>query len=45
MTLYSFIGVAILRVGGAVRRSDWDPVALIGRFNQPLVAFIALVRY
>ncbi len=44
MTLYSFIGVAVtsasvLLFGEAI----WDPVALIGRFNQPLVAFVALI--
>src|SRR5437868_6607666 len=44
MTLYSFIGVAVTSAfvvlfGEAI----WDPVALIGRFNKPLVAFVALV--
>src|SRR6516165_1637469 len=44
MTLYSFIGVAvtsasILLFGEAL----WDPVALLGRFHQPLIAFIALI--
>ncbi len=44
MTLYSFIGVAVtsasvLLFGQAI----WDPVQLIGQFNQPLVAFIALI--
>jgi NCS1 family nucleobase:cation symporter-1 len=44
MTLYSFIGVAVtsasvLLFGAAI----WDPVALLGRFNQPLIAFIALI--
>jgi NCS1 family nucleobase:cation symporter-1 len=44
MTLYSFIGVAVTSAsvvlfGAAI----WDPVALLGRFNQPLIAFIALI--
>jgi NCS1 family nucleobase:cation symporter-1 len=44
MTLYSFIGVAVTSAsvvlfGAAI----WDPVELLGRFNQPAVAFIALI--
>ena len=44
MTLFSFIGVAVtsasvLLFGAAI----WDPVELLGRFNQPWVACIALV--
>jgi hypothetical protein len=44
MTLYSFIGVVVtsasaLLFGEAIR----DPVVLIGRFNQPVVALVALV--
>lgn len=44
MTLYSFIGVAVTSAsvvlfGAAI----WDPVALLGRFNQPLIAFVALI--
>ena len=44
MTLYSFIGVAVTSAsvvlfGAAI----WDPVQLLGRFNQPLIAFIALI--
>jgi NCS1 family nucleobase:cation symporter-1 len=44
MTLYSFIGVAVTSAsvvlfGAAI----WDPVELLGRFNQPAVAFVALV--
>jgi NCS1 family nucleobase:cation symporter-1 len=44
MTLYSFIGVAVtsasvLLFGEAI----WDPVALLGKFNQPVIAVIALV--
>ncbi len=44
MTLYSFIGVAVTSASVVLfREAIWDPVALIGRFHQPLVAFIALV--
>jgi len=44
MTLYSFIGVAVtsasvILFGAAI----WDPVTLLGRFNQPLIAFVALI--
>jgi len=44
MTLYSFIGVAVTSASVMLfGEAIWDPVALIGRFNQPLVAFIALI--
>ena len=44
MTLYSFIGVAVTSASVVLfGEAIWDPVALIGRFNQPLVAFIALI--
>lgn len=44
MTLYSFIGVAVTSAsvvlfGAAI----WDPVALLGRFHEPLIASVALV--
>jgi NCS1 family nucleobase:cation symporter-1 len=44
MTLYSFIGIActsasIATFGSAV----WSPIELIGRFHQPVIAFIALI--
>jgi len=44
MTLYSFIGVAVtsasvLLFGQAI----WDPVALLARFHEPIIASIALV--
>jgi NCS1 family nucleobase:cation symporter-1 len=44
MTLYSFIGVAVTSAS-AVLFGDpiWDPVILIGKFNQPLAAIVALV--
>jgi NCS1 family nucleobase:cation symporter-1 len=44
MTLYSFIGVAVTSASVVLfGEAIWDPVALIGRFNQPVVASIALV--
>src|ERR1700694_5075505 len=44
MTLYSFIGVAVTSASVVLfGEAIWDPVALLGRFNQPVVAFIALV--
>jgi nucleobase:cation symporter-1, NCS1 family len=44
MAIYSFIGVAVTSAsvvlfGAAI----WDPIELIGRFHQPLVAFVALI--
>src|SRR6202790_1679550 len=44
MTLYSFIGVAVTSASVVIfGEAIWDPVALIGRFNKPLGAFVALV--
>ncbi len=44
MTLYSFIGVAVTSASVVLfGEAIWDPVALLGRFNQPAVAFIALI--
>ena len=44
MALYSFIGVAVTSASVVLfGEAIWDPVALLGRFNQPLVAFIALI--
>jgi NCS1 family nucleobase:cation symporter-1 len=44
MTLYSFIGVAVTSASVVLfGEAIWDPVALLGRFNQPLVALVALV--
>ena len=44
MTLYSFIGVAVTSASAVLfGRPIWDPVELLGKFNQPVVAFIALV--
>ena len=44
MTLYSFIGVAVTSASVVLfGQAIWDPVELLGKFNQPLVAFIALI--
>src|SRR5216684_6609740 len=44
MTLYSFIGVAVTSASVVLfGEAVWDPVALIGRFHQPLIAFVALI--
>jgi nucleobase:cation symporter-1, NCS1 family len=44
MTLYSFIGVAVTSASTVIfGEAIWDPVVLLTRFNQPVVAFIALV--
>jgi NCS1 family nucleobase:cation symporter-1 len=44
MTLYAFIGVAVTSASVVLfGEAVWDPVALLGRFNQPVVAFIALI--
>jgi NCS1 family nucleobase:cation symporter-1 len=44
MTLYSFIGVAVTSASVVIfGEAIWDPVALLGRFNRPAVAFIALI--
>lgn len=44
MTLFSFIGVAVTSASAVIFGEQiWDPVVLIGRFQQPLVAFVALV--
>jgi nucleobase:cation symporter-1, NCS1 family len=44
MTIYSFIGVAVTSASAVLFGAPvWDPVVLIGRFNQPVVALIALI--
>jgi NCS1 family nucleobase:cation symporter-1 len=44
MTLYSFIGVAVTSASVVLfGQAIWDPVTLLGKFRQPLVASIALV--
>jgi NCS1 family nucleobase:cation symporter-1 len=44
MTLYSFIGVAVTSASAVLFGEPiWDPVVLLGRFNRPVVALIALI--
>ena len=44
MTLYAFIGVAVTSASAVIFGEPiWDPVVLLGRFNQPIVAVIALI--
>ena len=44
MALYSFIGIACTSASTVVFGEPiWSPIALLGRFHQPLVAFLALV--
>jgi NCS1 family nucleobase:cation symporter-1 len=44
MTLFSFIGVAVTSASVVIfGQAIWDPVVLLGRFNKPGVASIALV--
>ena len=44
MTLYSFIGIAVTSASAVVfGKPIWNPIALLGMFHQPLVAFLALI--
>lgn len=44
MTLFSFIGVAVTSASVVIfGKAIWDPVVLLGRFNKPVVASIALI--
>jgi NCS1 family nucleobase:cation symporter-1 len=44
MTLYAFIGVAVTSASVVLfGQAIWDPVTLLGRFQQPVVAGIALI--
>ena len=44
MTLYSFIGVAVTSASVVLfGQAIWDPVVLLGRFHEPVIASIALV--
>ena len=44
MTLYSFIGVAVTSASVVLfGEAIWDPVVLLGRFHEPLIASVALV--
>jgi NCS1 family nucleobase:cation symporter-1 len=44
MTLYAFIGVAVTSATVVIfGEAIWDPVVLLGRFTNPIVAFISLL--
>jgi nucleobase:cation symporter-1, NCS1 family len=44
MTLYSFIGVAVTSASVVLfGEAIWDPVILLGKFHQPVIACVALV--
>ena len=44
MTLYSFIGVAVTSASAVIfGEAIWDPVVLLGKFNRPVVALVALI--
>src|SRR5580700_3303405 len=44
MTLYSFIGVAVTSASAVIfGHPIWNPIELLSRFHQPLVALLAMV--
>ncbi len=44
MTLYTFVGIAVTSASVVLFGEPiWNPITLLGRFNQPVVAFIALI--
>jgi NCS1 family nucleobase:cation symporter-1 len=44
MTLYAFIGVAVTSASVVLfGEAIWDPVVLLGRFNNPVLAFAGLI--
>lgn len=44
MTLYSFIGIACTSASVTIFGEPvWSPIALLGRFHQPGVAFLAMI--
>lgn len=44
MTLYSFIGVAVTSASAEIFGEPiWNPIELMGRFHQPLVALLAMI--
>jgi nucleobase:cation symporter-1, NCS1 family len=44
MTLYSFIGIAVTSASVVIFGEPvWSPIELLGRFHQPVVAFLALI--
>ena len=44
MTLYTFVGIAVTSASVVLFGEPiWNPITLLGRFNQPWVAFFALI--
>ena len=44
MTLYAFLGIAVTSASTVVfGHPIWSPVELLGRFHQPLIAFLGLI--
>jgi NCS1 family nucleobase:cation symporter-1 len=44
MVLYSFLGIAVTSASTVVfGHPIWSPVELLGRFHQPLIAFLGLI--
>jgi NCS1 family nucleobase:cation symporter-1 len=44
MTFYSFIGIAVTSASTVVFGEPiWNPITLLGKFHQPVVAFLALI--
>ena len=44
MTLYSFIGIAVTSASAMIfGHAIWSPIELMGKFHQPVVAFIAMI--
>jgi nucleobase:cation symporter-1, NCS1 family len=44
MVLYTFVGIAVTSASTVLfGHAIWNPIALIGAFHQPVVAFVALV--
>jgi nucleobase:cation symporter-1, NCS1 family len=44
MALYTFVGIAVTSASAVLfGHAIWNPIELIGRFHQPVVAFIAMI--
>ncbi len=44
MTLYTFVGIAVTSASVVLFGEPiWNPITLLGKFHQPVVAFIALI--
>lgn len=44
MTLYTFVGIAVTSASVVLFGEPiWNPITLLGRFHQPVVAFFALI--